>query len=215
MINSFLIWLLDYVQYILILPISIAIFRFRFLTKELKVIWYFLLMSVFFEVLSRTLLYLKFQNTLSLLHLYTVLEFINFGLFYHIVLGNFFSKKLIPNTIICFTLFAIINAFFIQKLDNFNTYASGIESILIIGLSLMCFYKMLIELDTRNPTKQPVFWINSGLLFYFAGSLFIFILSNFIKSDNHLLSLAWGMHAFLMVILHIFISIGLWLSPRR
>jgi hypothetical protein len=215
MIGTFLIWLLNNVQYVLVFSLTIALIRRKYLNEELKFIWYFILMGTFFEIFSRTLLYLKVKNTLPTLHLYTILEFIIIGLFYYKFFGDFFSKKLIPFIIIGFVLFAIINGFFIQGIYNFNTYASGLEAIIVIALSLLCFYKMLIELDTRSPTKQPVFWINSGFLFYFAGSLFIYILSNFIKGDNHLLSLAWGMHAFLMALLHIFFGIGLWLSHRR
>jgi hypothetical protein len=216
MINDFFIWLLDYVQYVLILPLTIALIRFKYLTNELKYIWYFILLGILSEVSTRTISYFYPKlNILPGLHLYTLLEFIFIGLFYQRFFGAFFSKKLLPFIIIGFVTFTIINAFFIQGINNFNTYASGLEGILVILLSLLCFYKMLIELDTRSPTKQPIFWLNSGFLFYFAGSLFIFILSNFIKGDNYLLSLAWGMHAFLMVILHIFIGIGLWQSHRR
>jgi hypothetical protein len=216
MINSFLIWLLDYVQYILLLPFLIAIFRFKYLKDELRFVLYFIILGIFFEILSRTIYYYDPKlNSLPALHLYTTLEFIIIGFFYNQFFKSFFHKSLLPTIISLFVLFAIINAIYIQKIYNFNTYASGLESILIISLSLLCFYKMLIELDTRSPTKQPVFWINSGFLFYFAGNLFVFILSNFIKGDNYLLTLAWGMHALFMVILHIFIGIGLWLSHRR
>lgn len=216
MINNFLIWLLDYVQYVLILPFTIALIRFKYLTNELKYIWFFILLGIFSELSTRTISYFYPKlNILPGLHLYTIIEFITIGLFYLHFFGAFFSKKLLPIIIIGFVIFAIINAFFIQGITNFNTYARGLEGLLVIGISLLCFNKMLIELDTRDPTKQPIFWINSGFLFYFAGNLFIFILSNFIKEDNYLLSLAWGMHALLMIILHLFISIGLWQSHRR
>jgi hypothetical protein len=207
MINNFLIWLLDYVPYVLLLTLSIGFIRLKYLNNELKFIWYFILLGAFSELSTRSVTY--FYPTLNILpglHLYTILEFITVGLFYHTYFGNFFNRKILPTTIIGFVFWAIINGFFIQGILNFNTYASGLEGILIIFLSLLCFYKMLIELDTRDPTKQPI---------YFAGNLFIFILSNFIKGDNYLLSLAWGMHAFLMLILHLFLGIGLWHSLRR
>ncbi|GGD80598.1 hypothetical protein GCM10011514_50890 [Emticicia aquatilis] len=216
MVNSILIWLLDYVQYVLIFSITIALIRYKYLTNELKFIWYFLLLGAFSEISTRSLSYYYPKlNTLPGLHLYTILEFLFIGLFYHQFFGNFFNRKILPYIIIGFILLALINAFYVQGIFNFNTYASGLEGIIVIFLSLLCFYKMLIELDTREPTKQPIFWINSGFLFYFAGSLFVFILSNFIMKDNYLLSLAWGMHAFLMLILHLFLGIGLWHSHRR
>lgn len=215
MVNSFLIWLLNNVHYVLLFTITIGLVRYKYLKNELIIIWYFILLGTFFEILSRSLIYFKVQNTLPALHLYTILEFIVIGLFYRKFFGTFFNQKSITFIIIGFTVLAIINGIFIQGIFNFNTYASGLESIIIIGLALLCFYKMLIELDTRDPTKQPIFWINSGFLFYFAGNLFIYILSNLIKGDNHLLSLAWGMHAFLMLLLHLFLGIGLWHSHRR
>lgn len=216
MISNFLIWLLDYVHYVLLFTITIGFIRLKYLKNELKYIWYFILLGAFSEIFTRTISYFYPRlNTLPGLHLYTILEFITIGLFYYTYFANFFNRKILPYIIIFFVLLATINAFFIQGIFNFNTYASGLEGILIIFLSLLCFYKMLIELDTRDPTKQPIFWINSGFLFYFAGSLFIFILSNFIKGDNYLLSLAWGMHAFLMLVLHLFLGIGLWHSLRR
>ncbi len=216
MISNFLIWLLDYVHYVLLFTITIGFVRLKHLKNELKYIWYFILLGAFSEICTRTISYFYPKlNTLPGLHLYTILEFIIIGLFYYTYFGNFFNRKILPYIILFFVLLATINAFFIQGIFNFNTYASGLEGILIIFLSLLCFYKMLVELDTRNPTKQPIFWINSGFLFYFAGNLFIFILSNFIKGDNYLLSLAWGMHAFLMLVLHLFLGIGLWHSLRR
>lgn len=216
MINNFLIWLLKYVPFVLLFTVTIGFVRLKYLKNELKFIWYFILLGVFSELSTRSITYFYPKlNILPGLHLYTIFEFVIIGLFYHTYFGNFFNRKTLPFTIIIFVILAIINGFFIQGIFNFNTYASGIEGILIIFLSLLCFYKMLIELDTRDPTKQPVFWINSGFLFYFAGNLFIFILSNFIKGDNYLLSLAWGMHAFLMLVLHLFLGIGLWHSLRR
>jgi len=79
---------------------------------------------------------------------------------------------------------------------------------------LLGFNKILVELDTRYPTKQPAFWISTGILFYFSGNLVVFILSNYISNDNHLLTVAWGIHAVLMAILNSFIAVGLWQTRR-
>lgn len=113
-----------------------------------------------------------------------------------------------------FVLFAVLNAIFLQKIDTFNTYARGLESIIMIALSLLTFNKILVELDTRYPTKQPVFWVNTGVLFYFSGNLVVFVLSNYISNNNPLLLVAWGIHAILMAILNSFIAVGLWQTRR-
>jgi len=81
-------------------------------------------------------------------------------------------------------------------------------------LALLCYYKILVDLDTSDLTKNPVFWINTGYLFYFAGSLFLFILSNLLLQESERLNfISWGMHATLVAVNHTLIGIGLWQAP--
>jgi hypothetical protein len=214
MINDFLVWFLDYVQYFLILPLLAGIYNFKYLKGESLAIFYYVLIAIFFEILSRTLMYLKFRNTLPMLHLYTVIEFSVFLLFYFSFFKLFYSQKDMKILLGFFVLFSVQNAVFLQEIDTFNTYARGLESIIMIALSLLTFNKILVELDTRYPTKQPVFWVNTGVLFYFSGNLVVFVLSNYISNNNHLLLVAWGIHAILMTILNSFIAVGLWQTRR-
>jgi hypothetical protein len=215
MMNDFLVWFLDYVQYFLILPVFVSVLMFKKLNYELKVIFYFLLLSVFFEFVSRFLGYLKFKNTLPLLHLYTILEFSFIWWFYYRFFKNFYSQKVMIGVWVTFVILAILNSAFIQKLDTFNTYARGLESVGVIVMTIFAFNKLLAELDNREPTYHPVFWINAGYLFYFAGSMVVFILSNYFLSDNNLLLVAWGIHAILLAIMYCFISLGLWQLRRQ
>lgn len=210
MINDFLVWFLDYVQYILLFPLLAGIYNYKFLKGESLAIFYYVLIAIFFEILSRALMYFKFRNTLPILHLYTVIEFSVFWLFYFRFFKLFYSQKKMLALLFFFGLFAVFNAIFLQKIDSFNTYVRGLECIAMISLSLLAYNKILVELDTRYPTKQPVFWVNTGVLFYFSGNLVVFVLSNYISSNNHLLLVAWGIHAILMAILNSFIAIGLW-----
>jgi hypothetical protein len=104
----------------------------------------------------------------------------------------------------------------LQRLSDSNAYVRTLESLLVIGLALLCFYKILTELLTKRLEKDPVFWINTGFLLYFAGNLFLFILSNALLKQPHqqLSFMAWGLHALFMALMHVFIGIGLWFSPN-
>lgn len=215
MLNELLIKLLDYVQYILILSLTIGIIRYKYLKKETRVVFYYILLGIFFECLTRYLGYLKFRNILPLLHLYTVLEFSLIWLFFYQFFNSFYSKKGMVVLLCTFVLLAILNAIFLQNIFSFNTNVRSMESILVIALSLLAFYKIINELDTRDPTQQPVFWIGAGFLVYFAGNLVVFSLSNYFSKNNHLLSVSYGIHAILMVILHCFFSVGLWKTKVR
>lgn len=199
----------------LFLAVGIAAFRYHLLKKELRYIVALLGLGVLAEIVSYILGKLT-GNNLPALHLYTILEFNIIALFYFSFFGYFYDRRLVPFLMIGFTGFAVFNSIFIQKITEFNTYARGLEALLVIVFALLCFYKMLMELNTKRPEKHPVFWINTGFLFYFAGSLTLFILSNLVLKENKAFNyLSWGLHSCLLILLHLFIGIGLWQRPRQ
>src|SRR5690606_18657047 len=147
-------------------------------------------------------------------HIYTILHFNIIALFYYTHFENFYHRYVVPSMMIGFTGFAMVNSLFFQKLTEFNTKALSLECLLVVILCVMCFYKMITELTVKEPEKKPVFWINTGFLFYFAGNIVLFTLSNVVLKENMDFNyLSWGLHALLTVILQIFIGIGLWHSP--
>lgn len=203
------------ISWVLVVPTLVILFRHKYLKKELKIAAIFVGIGIFFEIISR-IIGIIYKTNLPILHLYTILEFCLIAWFYHIFFDGFFNRKTVPILILCFVGFAIINITFIQSLLEFNTYPRGLESLLITGLAVLAFYKMLQELEYTRLDKSPIFWINSGFLIYFAGSLFLFLMGNLLLSKDRQLSLiAWTIHAFLFGFMQIFIAIGLWHSPRR
>lgn len=217
MIRDFLIGVLfSYIGlWSLLIPTVIAIFRYNFIKQELRYITYFLGLSILTQAISFASAKLIGTN-LPVLHLYTILEFNIIALFYFSFFGYFYSRKIIPGLMALFTIFAIFNSLFIQKFTEFNTYARSLESIILVVLSILCFYKILVELNTKNLTKLPIFWINTGFLFYFAGSFVLFILSNVILKENKAFNfMSWGLHSCLLFLLYILIGVGLWNSPHQ
>lgn len=215
MIQGFLTWMLYHGAYFLAFPASITLYRARSIRKEYRYIVAFLGLCFGTEIVATWLSKLMGTN-LPILHLYTVLEFNLIALFYFSFFGYFYSRRLVPSLMVFFTGFAVLNSLFIQKITEFNTYSRGLEALLVIIFSLLCFYKLLIELSSKNPTQQPIFWINTGFLLYFAGNLVLFILSNVILKENKAFNyMSWGLHSCLIALLYILIGIGLWNSPHQ
>jgi hypothetical protein len=209
-------FLTQYVSLVLLLPVVIAIIRRTYLQKELRAIAFYLILSIIFQVVSFITARRFHTNNLPYLHLYTILEFSVISWFYYLFLGAFVKSKLIWSMALGFAIFAIINAFFIQSIFEINTFARGLESILVVFYCILAFYKMLQSLEATNVEKSPQFWINAGFLLYFAGSLFLFILGNLILTKDIQLSLlSWAIHACLVALMYIFLAVGLWYSPRR
>lgn len=159
---------------------------------------------------------MRVKNNVPIVHLYTLLEFNVIALFYLVYFRGFYGRLLVPGMMLIFTVLVVLNSVFLQPLFSYNTYARSLEGVLVIALSLLGYYKLLAELPTKRLDQSPIFWINTGLLLYFAGNLFFFVLGNaLLKEPNQSFSLmAWGLSTLLMVLMHLFISVGLWFSPQ-
>lgn len=208
-------FLVTYVTVLIFFPLGVALYRRKYLKKELKPIFYYLVFALFFQLIA--IVSVKFiKNNSPFLHFYTLAEFALISWFYKEYLGDFLNKKIIYGIFILFTLFAIVYAFFIQSIFEQNAYPRGLECLLVVFYAITAYYKTLKSLEIISIEKSPLFWINAGFLFYFAGSLFLFVLGNLILTQDIQLSLlSWAIHACLLGLMYIFIGIGLWHSPRQ
>ncbi len=213
--EAFFLWMFDYAGWFIVFSVCTAFIRRKYLTGYLQFIWLPLSASAIAEVTGHILSRMHIPN-LFVLHIYTILEFNALAFFYHAFFGSFYPRRIVPRMMVFFTLASITNSVWIQPLNTFNGYARGLEGLLVMILALMCYYKILVDLDTRNLFRNPVFWINTGYLFYFAGTLFLFILSNLLLQESERLNfISWGMHATLVSLNHVLIGIGIWQAPQR
>lgn len=214
--QDFFIWIGKNGACFLLFSAIITLIRRPYLRDSLQFVGLFVGLAVLGELVSYVTGRLLHMRNLHILHVYTILEFNIIALFYWAFFGTFYLRLLVPGIMVGFTVLAILNSLFLQSLSVYNTYARGLEAVLIIGMAVLCYYKILTELSTKRLDKDPVFWINTGFLLYFAGSLFFLILSNalLVKSDRTLILTVFGLHALLMVLMHLFIGVGLWFSPK-
>jgi hypothetical protein len=190
-------------------PLILAAIYHRKYSPALKVLSLHLLMVAVFSGVAVLLSEMK-RNNLPLLHVYTICEFIMIIWFYSIVLRGFLPAKLLVWIAAGFTVFALMNSLLLQSWYTFNTIPRSIEGLVVILLSLVCYYRMLSELKIRKMERSPIFWINTGFLFYFSGALFLFMLSNYILPLNHQLNIfIWTIHACFSIMLYLFIFLGL------
>lgn len=200
---------LHYSPLAVLVPLVPATLHYRRYAPALKVLTLHLVMVAVFSGASVLLWSVK-RNNLPLLHIYTIAEFIMISWFYMIVLRGYKKTRLIFWLAVCFTVFGLLNSLLLQSWYTFNTIPRSIESLLVILLSLVCYYKMLSELKIRKMERSPIFWINTGFLFYFSGALFLFMLSNYILPLNHQLNIfIWTIHACFSIMLYLFIFLGL------
>lgn len=209
-------FLFNYGPWIIIAPFLLSVVRYNRLGKALKIITWYLMLSVVTQTVS-LLLWKKSINNLPLLHVFTVIEFFLLFTYY------FFQSKPLLNrfwfylVLVLFLLFALLDAFVLENLRSFNIYTRSLEAFIFIGCSVHWFVRSLtIESNLVFSGQNALKYINAGLFIYFSGSLILFAFSNYINQLGHPLQMnIWTLHTLLLIILYLFIFTGFCKTSRK
>ena len=200
-------YFLNFAHVCLVISLSILLFNWKNLSRANRCLGYYLIWNFLIE-LGAWAFQAKGINNLPLLHLYTLGEFILFSLFYREILPKiyFVSKnQLAIGVFVCMLI--IGNSLFVQSIFGFNSYAKTLIQVILIGYGLSYFFgepAMSIGKDTQ------LNWINSAVLIYYSGTLFIYLFSDFfLRFGDGIPKEFWMFNAFLNLIFHIFILIAI------
>jgi hypothetical protein len=204
-------WILSRLSAVIVLlPIIISLIKFKALGPHLKALSFFLYITAILEVLS---LYCASRgiNNFFLFHIHTVFEYGCLALVYYYLFNSKIIKRVLLGSIVLVAVFAIADPIFIENIASMNTIPRFINSILLIVLSMLFFYKIFIDMKIFPLGSHPMFWINTGILIYFSGTLFLFIFSNsLMEQSDQTYWESWIIHSILNILLNLFFAIGLW-----
>ena len=100
------------------------------------------------------------------------------------------------------------------KIDNFldgDSYLQVVESVFAIMAIVLWMKNIFISQGTKSLLKSPQFYFISGLLFYFSGTFFLFLLGDVIlKEGNDEFLANWIFNYIFNLILNIFLLVGIW-----
>jgi len=147
---------------------------------------------------------------------YPISLIISLGL-YSIIYYNLLHKKNRAGFVLAagiFTIFALINLFFIQKTAP-NSYSYLLNSAIIIVYCLLYFYVLIQDLPSLYVHHLPMFWFNSALLIFHAGTFFLFSFHAYLVNvlKNNML-VYWSFHNMLSIMEHMIFLIGLYYDLR-
>lgn len=206
------------ITYIVLTLVAIWCFwKYRRLPKEFRLLVFFVWMTFIVQVFS-LLLAKKGINNMALSHVYAVLSFLLLLRFYRFLLRPFINTIFFSGLSVGFLLLAIVNAIFWEPLTKFNSIPLTLEAAVMIILTLSTFWLTLNDElnDHIRARLRSINWINSGIFLYFTGSLLLFYNGETIIHSiiGRWSVYTWMIHAVLFIMLHIFLLIGLWLSPK-
>ncbi len=192
-----------------LITIILFVSRFEHFSKSLYIFTGFIAFSFIITSIS-LFMWHNHANNLPLLHLYTFGEFLLLSWFYREIIGRPRFSTIKFNIFIgVVAALIILNSIFIQPLEEFNTYAKTLVQVVLIGYSILYFYYLTNQEDNEVVEQKSLRLINSALIVYYSGSLFIFMFSNyFIENDDNLIF--WVFNSLLNLIFQLLVLIAIW-----
>ncbi|MEL7531238.1 MAG: hypothetical protein AAFN10_08030, partial [Bacteroidota bacterium] len=123
------------------------------------------------------------------------------------------DSRLIYALGLALVIFALCNALWLQPaLSHPNTYAILISSFFLMLFAISFFYRVISEMSLGPLEQSPAFWINASVLLYYAGSILILGLDNYLEGS--LLESVWVFHSSFNILHYLLFAIGLWIKAK-
>ena len=197
------------------LPVLAALYNYRRLDSILRLMAIFCVLSVIPDVagLIASFLKLRHYNNLVLFHFFDIMATVFFTMIYQRAFYKQLFKKITFILGGLSLLIMVCNAIFIEGLWKYPSVSNTVLCLLLIILSLIYFYQLLSRQEFTYIEKQGMFWINSGVLFYFAINIFLFMLYNDIKPTQR--TDYYMMQSVTNIIANLLFSVGLLCKPQK
>lgn len=191
----------------LMFPLIAAFMSLRFLNRELKVFFIYQAIAMIITIWQLHLAANNINN-LWLIHLQTPIEFGFFMWIFSLWQENPFTRRFFRLTIPVYIILWAILVFFVEKIDEFNTFSKPTEAVVLIIASGYCLYLVNKE-KVESLFRQPSFWISSGTLIYFTGTVIIFTVTNLLLHESvEELRAVWNVVFVMEIITNLFFAGG-------
>lgn len=115
--------------------------------------------------------------------------------------------------------FVTINSILIWSGDNFFdicSYYNLLQTIFILTFSIIWIKRVFNNLELESFISSSTFYFISGLILYYSGTVFLFLLSNLIfKMDKTNFQDYWMLNIILNLVLRTLLILGIWKGQMR
>lgn len=148
---------------------------------------------------------------------FEILAFLCIYYFYFEILQKQFLKLFLLTLFLflgfCFylSLNFIIKDFFIV-----SSYLNTFTTLFILFFTIIWFRRLILDASVENLLENSTFYFISGFILYYFGTLFLFLISNYLyKFDALSLQSYWVVNIILNLILRILLIVGLWKARTK
>ncbi len=195
-----------------ILPVLAALYNYRYLDKVLKIAATFFLVSAVFDLMLQLVMRMGINNNHPLIYIFVIVSILFFAAIYFYAFFNPTLKKVILILSAIALLITLFNVIFIERIWDYPSLSITVLGVLLILFSLGYFYQLLNRQEFVHIEKQGLFWINTGVLFYFSINLFLFMLFRqiLLKHPGY-----YMIHDVTNIITNVLYSVGLLCKPQK
>lgn len=109
---------------------------------------------------------------------YFIVNFLSIATIYFHAYGRRYGKILFTIGSLL-AIFGVINILYIQHID-INTYTSTAYAAFVLILSVVYFYRLLLDLPFEQIERLPMFYFSAGFLVFGAGNFFLYVATNYL-----------------------------------
>ncbi len=161
---------------------------FYFIQKRNKIILYFipfLFTTVVVEFIGGWYLSKVIRNY-AIYNVFTTVEFVFYSFLFYLNFQKPAFKKAVLFLMPFLIIAVVLNMIFVQGFNiTFNSYTFLLGSFYIVVFCCCYFYESVLpENIDLQLIKQPFFWITSGLLIFYLGSVIINALFEYLRNND-------------------------------
>jgi hypothetical protein len=176
---------------------------------------------IFISALSDLIIFILIRMeipTVTIGNTYFVIQFFLMSyIFYHLLK----NKELIYLGVVVYSILLITNTLFFQSFNEFQSWCRVAEDVIILTY-VVSFYKYILTCEPPiDGLTHPPFWINSGVGFYFAFNLSMFLFSNYVFTNlsEDISMLFWSFHNANNIVKNLFFAAAVYFAgieqPKR
>lgn len=193
-----------------------GLLRFRQLSPALRylagAVWFGLVLELVVDALAS-----RHMSNLFLLPLDSASGVLLLSMVYRRALASAAFSRVQPWLVGGFILYAGLSGLLVApEAARFSPLLQVVECLLVLLFVLLYFRKLLNELVVQQLTRDPMFWVSTGLLLYYLGKLQISLFSNYMMQYSKQFNLAvWTLHVLLLAVMYGCFCVALWIRPRN
>lgn len=197
-----------------LIPLLIGIIFWPRVNREVKYLTLFFALNFVKDFTSDIFAYYN-ESNLFIYNIFSLVEIAFLAaVFYNVKeLDSRFYKKLILYGCL---ISLLLNVIFL-KTNEFSSGSFTITHVYGISIILVFYYHLLSKLYVSNIMFYSMFWISAGLLLYYSGTFFIFLLGDVVlstKSKPEIFQQYWDTNLLFYILFCLLSSIGIWFSKN-